>query len=168
MRYVVQQAVPRDALFLEEKGREGLRLVEQGDQHIADLQLGLLRRRGVPDGPLEHALESLGLHRLLVIDRGNVLFEKSLDLLYQVVDVAPAHPDDIPAEVVVQRRIQDMLGREVLVPPRLGLLEGGHQYIVQLIIDFHHASSYEHLSGNSRAFAIWWTWLTLVTAISRV
>ncbi len=73
VRYVIQQAVARDALLLEEEGGKRLRLVEDRDQDIADIELVFLRRRGVPYRPLEDVLESRRLLRLLALHRGHVL-----------------------------------------------------------------------------------------------
>ena len=175
VRDVVEKREPADPLPLEVEGGVGFLLVEDRDEDIPQIQDLLLGGGGVPGGPFEDALKSEGLEGPGRRGDRIGLLEVFLEGLFQPHRIAAAVEDKILPFVKKEAGIQEVFRRDELMPPDVGLGVCRHDDTVKIFADFHkssslcrcpQASSREHFSGNSRIFAIWWTWATFVAAMS--
>ena len=123
---VVDEIEAADVLRFEQIPRVALLLPVHRHQQVAPLDLGLFRGLGVNEGPLDDAVKTQGLLRLLVRalrQRLHAGLEELLELVPQSVEVAAAVDDGVAGALVLEQHPQQMLDADELVPPALGLVE---------------------------------------------
>ena len=170
VRDVPEQIQPRNTLFFQQIQRVGVALAVERHQHVAAVDGLFPRRLHLHRCPLQHPLEGAGLFRIalapfrkLGLRLGQVAFE----VPFQLHQPGPAGAQDPRRDRVAQQRVEKVLQRHMLVPPRLGLGERQPQTRFQLFGDRQaHSGSIVHRKGNSAALAICSTVETLVSAIS--
>jgi hypothetical protein len=127
VRDVVDDVEARHALLLEQVDGEAVALAEHRDQEVAGRHLGASGALDVHRGALEHALEGerlVGARLLTLGQHLDALLEELLDLAAQRVDVAAALLDDVDARRIVEHGEEQVLEREVFVPPLTGVGDG--------------------------------------------
>jgi hypothetical protein len=150
VRDVLQQIEPRDPLRAQQRHRVGIRLLEERRQQIAGIDLGLLGVLAVRDRVLEHAVEGQRLariHRLVARHALEIVGKKLLERALERGQVRPGVQQDLLAALVVRERVEQMLDRQVRVPARDGLAQGGLEREVQLASDLAHSFSTPARSG---------------------
>ncbi len=119
-----------DALRGEKLGRVGLVLLERCREDVARLHFLAPGALDVQDGRLQHAAERQRLFGLLLLPAGELLdrlFEIPVEILAKLRQVGAARGQDALAIGVVGERVQQVLEREVGMPPRGRLSIGNGQ-----------------------------------------
>ena len=165
-----EQVEPRHPLLLEQIERVRIALAEERHQDGAGVDGFLSARLDLHRGPLQHALERarlLGVPIESVRQLPLAFLEMLLEVALELRQPGAAGAQDSRRNRVAQERVQQVLQRHVLVPPRLRLREGQPQGGLQLFGDRQtHSGSIVQRKGNSAAFAICSTVAALVSAIS--
>ena len=165
-----QEVEARDSLFLQQVESVGIAFPEERHQHRPGVDGLLAARLHLHRRPLQHALEGAGLLRVAIesVRQLRLAFQQVLlQLALQFLKAGPAGAQDAGRHRVAQQRVQQVLQRHVLVPPRLRLREGQPQGGFQLLGDRQaHSGSIVLKKGNSAALAICSTVATFVSAIS--
>ena len=130
MRDVVENIQTCHALGREALGRERLRLLHEGGEHVAHVGFVLAGALDVEHRRLQQAAEADGLLGRLARAVGHAVdlfLEVDGQSLDQRIDVNPGPVKDPPAHGVVGDREQDVLGGEMSVAPVLGSLRRDHK-----------------------------------------
>ena len=133
MRDVVQDVEARDALVGQEPRRVGLRLLKNRREDVAGVRFVPLGALDVQDGGLQHATKRDRLLRLslcaaaLALDR---FVEVRAERAPQDRQVRAAGSENAFAFRIVGERVEQVLEREVRVPPRDRFAErnGEHEF----------------------------------------
>ena len=123
VRDELEDVEPRDALLAEQDRRMGLRLLQDRRQHVAGMHFVALRALHVEHGRLQHAAERRGLLRLALVAARQLLdrfVEVVVQLAAQRREIGAAGLENPLAVGVVQQRVEQVLERQVRVPPRDG------------------------------------------------
>jgi len=119
VRDVADDVEPADPFLFEEGDGVGLRLGEHRHQHVGPGRLLLAGAEDVVHRPLDHARERqrrLSPLAVLLRQRFDLAFEKSLELLAEPSHRAAAVLDDVGGLLVAEQREQEVLERGELVP----------------------------------------------------
>ena len=130
MRDEVEDVEPGDALRLEQARRIRFGLLQDRRQHVAGIHLGALRALDVQHRRLQHAPERGRLFRLALLAAAQLFhraFEILIELSPQAHQVGARALQNPFAFRVMGERVQQVLEREVRVPPRYGLAVGDRQ-----------------------------------------
>ena len=150
VRDVLEHVEARDPLGQEQRYRARVRLLEDRGEQVARLDLVLLGVLGVGDRGLQDPVERERLARLdRLVTRLllHVLLEEPVELALQPPQVSARVPQDLRALVVVGEGVQEVLDRQVGVPPRIRLAKGGLQRQLELSVDLAHSGSTPARSG---------------------
>ncbi len=112
-------------------------LVVEGHEDVGDLDLLLAGGLGLQHGALDDALESRGLHRLGVLDLGDLLLEVGLHAPSQLLHVGLAGLEYGTDLIEGEGRVEDMLRGEVLVVAELRLVIRGIENGLDFLADLH-------------------------------
>ena len=126
-----------DARLAEVIGGVVALLVVEGDEDVGDLDLFLARGLGLEDGALDDALEARGLHRLGVLDLGDLLLEVGLHAPSELLHVGLAGLEYGADLLEGEGRVKDMLRGQVLVVPELRLVVRGIENGLNFLADLH-------------------------------
>mgnify|MGYP003575410133 CR=1 FL=1 len=130
MRDEVEDVETGDALRSEQPGGVGLRLLEDGGEHVAGVHLGPLSALHVEHRRLQHAPERRGLLGLALLPAAELL-DGTLQVLVQLAsqadEIGPRALQDAFALGVVGERVQQVFERQVRVPARHCLAVGNRQ-----------------------------------------
>ncbi len=116
MRQILEHVEARDALFGQQHGGPGLRLLQDGGKQVADLRLLPLRALDVEDGGLQRPAEGrrlLGLALLAARERLDRRIQAVADLLAQHVQIGAAGAENALAIRIVCKREEQVLEREI-------------------------------------------------------
>ena len=130
MRDVFQDVETGDPLRGEELRREGLVLLERCREHVARLHLLASGALDVEHGGLQDPAERQRLFGFLLLPAGELLdrlLEIPVEILAKLRQVRAARGKDALAVGVVGKRVEQVLEREVGVPPRGRLPIGNGQ-----------------------------------------
>ena len=130
VRDEVEDVEPRDALRFEQPRRVRLRLLEDRRQDVAGMDFGALRALHVQHGRLQHAPERRRLLGLALLAAAQ-LFHRAIEVSFssrRSRGRSAPQPFRIRSPSgVVRERVQQVLEREVGVPPRHRLAVGNRQ-----------------------------------------
>ncbi len=108
----------------------GVALAEEGDQDRAGVDGLLAARLHLHGGPLQDPLESAGLLRIAVEPVRELrlaVLQVLLQIPLQLGQPRPAGAQDPGGDGVPEKGVEQVLQRDVFVPPRLRLREGEPQ-----------------------------------------
>ena len=131
VRDVLEDVEARDPVLGEQAGGFGVRLLENRGADVARLHLLALGALDVEHGGLQHAAERRRLLRLALVpaaDFFNRFVEVRIQLAPQPGQVRAAGAQDLLAVGIVRERVEQVLERQVRVPPRDRLAVGDGQH----------------------------------------
>ena len=171
VRDVVQDVEPCDVLRLQQLRRVGVRLLENGREHVPEPDLVLAGALHVQDRSLQDPLEREGLVRFPATRAAGKLFEGAEKLVERMSErrqVAAARGQDLLTVGVVRQGVEQVLERQMRVPPRRGLPIGDVENQFERSAEHRlcHSSSSVACSGKPSCLARSWTVATLVSATS--
>ena len=141
VRDVRHDVEPRDALLLEQRDRERVALGEHGDEDVRARHLFLaarlhvrVRRGGRPGARRAKAAAAVGLSSA----SGSICsVEERVELLLEGLGIAAGVTDDVRRRLVEQERVEQVLDRDVLVPPAGRVVRGDRQRNLDLGAESH-------------------------------
>ncbi len=143
VRHEARDGESGDALLLQQMDGEALGLAEELDQDGGAVEGVLAGMLDLHRRALEHALECQGLDRRFGLRDRELLdffLEVLLEVLLELFHVSAARGDDLCGFRIVQEREQDVLEREVLVPPPRRLVHGTRKRDSQFFGELHSGS----------------------------
>ncbi len=132
-----QQLEPVDASLAEVVGRVVFFLVKETDKDFGYSHLFLSRVLGLKDSPFYNILEPGCLHGFPVLDLRNLLLEVGLHTLDYVLHIGGAFLENGAHFRKGERRVQEVLGGEILVVAELGFVVSRVKNCLNLGADFH-------------------------------